>query len=81
MITPKRGDVWTHKNGIDYVVLYVTNLAHIREDHPPDVVYATKAGPDTKHLAYGSDTPAYDYTKIWSRPLSDWSRSFTRSIQ
>ena len=55
------GDVWQHTNGGEYRVLFVTNTHNPREDHPPDVIYETLRDPARK----------------WSRPLSDWHRSFT----
>lgn len=56
------GDVWTHYNGRDYRVLFITNIDIPNPDHPPDVVYESVNEPKHK----------------WSRPLSDWSRSFKR---
>ena len=44
MNLPKRGDVWRHRNGIDYTILHVTNIGHVREDHPPDIVYQGENG-------------------------------------
>lgn len=76
---PIRGQYWQHRNGIRYVVLYITNTAYTAEDHPPDVVYATAIEDgDCGPMAFGTDTPSYNPEKIWSRPLSDWHRSFTR---
>lgn len=80
-LPPIRGHTWQHTNGIKYVVLYITNTASVREDHQPDVVYATAVdGNDipAREISFGSDTPSYHTNKIWSRPLSDWHRSFTR---
>lgn len=54
-------DVWRHKNGADYRVLFVANTHHESEKHPPVVVYETLRDLDLK----------------CSRSLSDWHRSFT----
>jgi len=79
MNDPARGELWRHKNGRSYVVLHITNTAHVREDHPPDVVYATSFERGESGLcSFGSDLPSYRPDKIWSRPLSDWHRSFTK---
>jgi hypothetical protein len=36
---PKPNDIWTHRNGNSYRVLFVTNTGHEHPDHPPHVVY------------------------------------------
>lgn len=75
---PIRGQLWRHLNGNEYVVLFITNTAVTRDSHPPDVVYATKSYEGDKVKAIASDIPSYNPEKIWSRPLTDWHRSFTR---
>lgn len=55
------GTVWQHTNGNVYRVMFITNSFHPHEQHPPHVVYETLQYPERK----------------WSRPLSDWHRSFT----
>ncbi|MEE8608958.1 MAG: hypothetical protein V3S55_15245 [Nitrospiraceae bacterium] len=59
---PKAGQTWVHRNGIPYVVLFITNTEHETPSHPPDVIYVGMNG------------------SWWSRPLSDWHRSFTISL-
>lgn len=78
-MNPQRGERWQHHNGCIYVVLHISNTANVREDHPPDVVYATWVNMEIHEgpVCFG-DGPAYDPRKIWTRPLSDWHRSFER---
>lgn len=38
---PEPGSVWTHRNGIAYRVLYITNTANPSLKYPPAVVYVT----------------------------------------
>lgn len=54
-------DVWRYKDRADYRVLFVANTRHESEKHPPVVVYETLR----------------DLSAKWTRPLSDWHRSFT----
>lgn len=54
-------DVWRYKDRADYRVLFVANTRHESDKHPPVVVYETLRDPTAK----------------WTRPLSDWHRSFT----
>ena len=54
-------DVWRHANGREYRILFITNTSHSNANHPCDVVYESLPYRDHK----------------WSRPLSDWFRSFT----
>lgn len=54
-------DVWRYKDRADYRVLFVANTRHDSDKHPPVVVYETLRDPTAK----------------WTRPLSDWHRSFT----
>lgn len=55
------GSIWTHKNGIDYQVMFIANGHNKATDtKPPMVIYKT--------IANGN---------IWARPLTDWDRSFT----
>lgn len=61
MAAPAPRSVWRHTNGNLYRVLHITNLAHVSPDYPPHVVYCTLRTPE----------------HVWSRPLSDWLRSFT----
>lgn len=80
---PVRGHIWRHRNGIKYVVLYITNnTGEPRANHPPDVVYATATDQDDGRqcgpMVISSEVPSYNPERIWSRPLSDWHRSFTR---
>jgi hypothetical protein len=65
---PKTGEVWLHKNGKLYVVMGLTNTHNLRADHPIDVVYRN-------HSLDAGSTPT---TVLWSRRLTDWSRSFVR---
>lgn len=60
---PAPGEPWTHKNGRRYIVMHVTNRHHDHPDHPPDVVYQSES---YRH-------------HVWSRPLSTWHQSFTRT--
>ena len=62
---PEEGSKWLHYNGKTYTVCTVTNLGNLTERHPPDVVYYTLGEVGTR-------------VNFWSRPLSDWHRSFTR---
>lgn len=41
---PRVEDLWRHKNGNTYRVLFVTNLGKRSEEHPPQVVYAGAFG-------------------------------------
>ena len=55
------GDIWRYKDRADYRVLFVANTRNDSEKPPPVVVYETLR----------------DLSAKWTRPLSDWHRSFT----
>lgn len=63
---PQPGQIWKHRNGVLYTVLFLTNTAHISARHPPDVVYTR--------------IERTDPTNYWSRPATDWHRSFTKCV-
>lgn len=63
VVDPTPGSVWRHYNGRKYKVLFLTNDVVQHKGHPIDVVYERIGG---------GKTP-----RKYSRPLSDWHRSFT----
>lgn len=56
------GSIWQHKNGIYYTILAVVNQNY---QHDPVQFPITIVYINMKNLS------------IWSRPASDWDRSFT----
>jgi hypothetical protein len=62
---PKPGETWMHTNGKLYEIVGLSNTFNLRADHPVDVVY--------RNATLEGESPA-----IWTRRLTDWSRSFVR---
>lgn len=48
----------------------ISNTETMREGHPPDVVYVT--------MQLGLKYEQPNFKKLWTRPLSDWHRSFEK---
>ena len=63
-MTPQPGQIWRHRNGIPYRILFIANEWSTNPAYPPTVVY------------YTDNRPA-EHAARWARPLHDWHRSMT----
>lgn len=82
MNEPVKGSLWRHTNGNRYWVLAVSNTHSPTAKHPPDVIYVTDISdsPDDLSCFAGykdSASMAGIQEKYWTRPVTDWARSFT----
>jgi hypothetical protein len=58
--TPQEHEYWEHRNGKVYEILFIAN-----QNNKPDTHYEP-------HVVYQN----IESKTVWSRPLSDWHRSF-----